>query len=217
MSGSGPRDSHMSDTVASCHELLLRLAGRMPDRQLWRFRDWLAAGALDALARTLPLTMLRDRLAITDQESVLVKTALLDAGADLGLLNALAWVDEIGDVGYTFTPESPEWMNMGDSVAVVLGAVLGGRPEVLDVRGSWRRPRSGQGPATRVVLVTATADHARLTGELQRVLRALGSYEPSVEVLPDGGELTPYHQAALAASEPLLPGLPTYRRQLTGR
>lgn len=207
----------MSDAVASCHELLLRLAGRLPDRQLWRFRDWLAAGALDALARTLPLTMLRDRLAITDQESVLVKTALLDAGADLGLLNALPWVDEIGDVGYTFTPESPEWMNMGDSIAVVLGAVLGGRSEVLDVRGTWRRHRSGPDPATRVVLVTATVDHARLTGELQRVLRALGSYEPSVEVLPDGGELTAYHRAALAASEPLLPGLPTYRRQLTGR
>ncbi|HET9143434.1 hypothetical protein [Actinophytocola sp.] len=207
----------MTDSAASCHELLLRLAGRLPDRQLWRFRDWLAAGALDALARTLPLTMLRDRLGITDQESVLLRAALLDAGADLGMLNSLPWVDEIADVGYTFTPESPEWANKGDSVAVVLGAVLGGRPEVLDVRESWRRHRSGQGPAIRVVLVTATADHARLTGELQRVLRALGSYEPCVEVLPDGGELTPYHEAALAASQPLLPGLPTYRRQLIGR
>ena len=33
-----------------------------------------------------------------------------------------------------------------------------------------------------MVLVTATSDWARLTGELQRVLRALGTYEPGVEV-----------------------------------
>ncbi|HEU5471937.1 MAG TPA: hypothetical protein VFV67_14895 [Actinophytocola sp.] len=207
----------MNDPVGSCHELLLRLAGRLPDRQLWRFRDWLAAGALDALARSLPLTLLRDRLAITAQESQLLNAALLTAGADLGLLNALPWVDEIGDVGYTFTPESPEWVSTGDSTAVVLGAVLSGRSEVLDVRGSWRRHRSGPGPVCRIVLVTAAAEHARLTGELQRVLRALGTYEPGVEVLPDGGELPAYHQAALAASEPLLPGLRGYRRQPTGR
>jgi hypothetical protein len=106
---------------------------------------------------------------------------------------------------------------MGDSAAVVLGAVLHGRPEVVDVRGSWRRHRSGSGTATRLVLVTATSDWARLTGELQRVLRALGTYEPGVEVMPEGIELPAYHEAALAASEPLLPGVIAYRRQLVHR
>jgi hypothetical protein len=207
----------MADATASCHELLLRLAGRLPDRQLWRFRDWLAAGALDALAGMLPLTLLRERVPITVPETYLLTQALLDAGADPGQLNAMHWVDELGDLDYTFTSESPEWMNTGDSVAVVLGAVLHGRPEVIDVRCSWRRHRSGMGSPSRVVLVTATAECARLTGELQRVLRALGNYEPVVEVLPDGLDLPPYHEAALAASEPMLPGVISYRRQLVAR
>ena len=42
----------MSDT---CHELLLRLAGRLPDDLLWRFRDWAATDAVVVLARVLPL------------------------------------------------------------------------------------------------------------------------------------------------------------------
>jgi hypothetical protein len=207
----------MDSTIEAGHELLLRLAGRLPDRQLWRFRDWLAAGAIEALAGALPLTLLRERVPITVTESVLLSRALLDAGADPGQLNALPWLDETSDLDYTFTPESPEWVSMGDSVAVVLGAVLHGRPEVVDVRGSWRRHRSGSGTATRLVLVTATSDWARLTGELQRVLRALGTYEPGVEVMPEGIELPQYHEAALAASEPLLPGVIAYRRQLVHR
>jgi hypothetical protein len=199
----------VNDAQNSCHELLLRFAGRLPDRQLWRFRDWLASGAVDALARTLPLSLLRERVAITPSEWRLLTGALVDAGGDPERLNAIPWVDEIGDLDYTFTADSPEWMSMGDSVAVVLGAVLHGRSEVIDVRGTWRRHRSGAGSAMRVVLVTVSTTSldgsARLTGELQRVLRALGTTEPGVEVMPDGFEPTPYHRAALASSEPLLP------------
>jgi hypothetical protein len=207
----------MTDATTSCHELLLRLAGRLPDRQLWRFRDWLAAGALDALAGTLPLTLMRERVPVTVAETHLLNLALLDAGADPGQLNAVPWVDELRELDFAFTPEPPEWASAGDTVAVVLGAVLHGRSEVIDVRGSWRRHRSGMGQANRVVLVTVTADGARLTGELQRVLRALGNYEPGVEVMPDGVDLPPYHEAAITASEPMLPGVISYRRQLVNR
>ncbi|GAA2988440.1 hypothetical protein [Actinokineospora diospyrosa] len=187
----------------SAHELLLRLAGRLNDRQLWRFRDWLAADAVDAVARALPLTLLRERVAITPEEYRIAVSALMGHGADAEKLNALAWVDEIGELDYTFSAESPEWVSMGDSVAVVLSAMLRGRPEVVEARSSWRRGRT-TGPVARVVLVTTTGDAPRLAGELQRVLRALGTYEPAVEVLPVGTELPRYHQAALAASEPLV-------------
>jgi hypothetical protein len=191
---------------SDCHELLLRLAGRLPDRQLWRFRDWLAAGAVTALARSLPLTLLRERVGLTAEESRLVTNALRPAGADPERLNALPWVDEIAEVDYTFTSESPEWVSMGDSTGVVLGAIVRDRTDIGEVRGSWRLPRTGGDPATRVVLVTATTQCARLTGELQRVLRALGTHEPSVEVIPRGILLPRYHQAALAASVPLAMG-----------
>lgn len=203
----------MTDASASCHELLLRLAGRLPDRQLWRFRDWLAAGALDALAGTLPLTLLRERVVVTAAETVLLGDALLGAGADPGHVNAVPWVEELGELDYTFSTEAPEWVNLGDSEAVVLGAVLHGRPEVVEVRCSWRRHRSGMDSPARVLLVTATANGPVLVGELQRVLRALGTYEPGVEVLPEGIEVPRYHEAALAASELLLSGVAAYRRQ----
>ncbi|WP_018683910.1 hypothetical protein [Actinokineospora enzanensis] len=189
----------------SAHELLIGLAGRLGDRQLWRFRDWLAGGAIDAVARSLPLTLLRERVAITPDEYKLAVNALMAHGADAERLNALPWVDEIGELDYTFSAESPEWVSMGDSVAVVLGAILRGRSDVLEARSTWRRPRLGTGPVSRVVLVTTVGEEPRLTGELQRVLRALGTYEPAVEVLPRSMEPPRYHRAAFAASEPLVP------------
>ncbi|RZS41301.1 hypothetical protein EV193_103623 [Herbihabitans rhizosphaerae] len=193
----------------AAHELLLRLAGRLSDRHLWRCRDWLAGGAIDVLARSLPLTLLRERVGITAQESLLVNAAFLQAGADAGRLSALPWVDEIADLDYTFTSESPDRVNLGDSVAVVLGATLRGRPEVKSARTSWRHGRYGDGRTepVRVVLVTATHGYRKLTGEMQRVLRALGQHEPSVEVLPEGMAPPPYQEAALAESTPLMPEL----------
>lgn len=202
--------SASDEAVAAAHELLLRFAGRLPDRQLWRFRDWLAAGTLDALASALPLTLLRERVAITVTESALLNRAFLDVGADPSRLSAVPWVDELPELDHSFTAEAPEWVRLGDSIAVVLGAVLEGRPEVLDVRGTWRRYRSAANSATRVLLVTASSGCVALTGELQRVLRALGTHEPMVEVLPHamvtGGQLPAYHRTALASSEPLLAG-----------
>ncbi|MGQ0841282.1 hypothetical protein [Actinokineospora sp.] len=191
-------------SIAHCHDLLLRFAGRLGGRELWRLRDWLSAGAIDAVARALPLTLLRERVGITPEESRLLTAALLPAGADPERLNAVSWLDEIPEVDYTFSAESPEWVSLGDSIGVVLGAMLRGRPEVVEARSSWRHHRSATGSATRVVLVTTTGDGARLTGELQRVLRALGTYEPAVEVLPQGFDLPKYHRAALTASEPLV-------------
>jgi hypothetical protein len=205
MSRSSWEDDVDSYAEADCHELLLRLAGRLPDRQLWRFRDWLASGAVTALARTLPLTLLRERVGLTAEESRLLTSALRPAGADPERLNALPWVDEMAEVDYTFTSESPEWVTMGDSTAVVIGAIVRDRTEIGEVRGTWRLPRTG-GDASRVILVTASTQCARLAGELQRVLRALGTHEPSVEVIPRGIMLPRYHQAALAASEPLAMG-----------
>ncbi|GLZ33005.1 hypothetical protein Lesp02_51930 [Lentzea sp. NBRC 105346] len=185
----------MSDT---CHELLLRLAGRLPDDLLWRYRDWAASDAYPVLARSLPRTLLHDRVALTDHELALLHDALVPYGADPGAISSVKGLDEVPPTDYTFTPESPDRVVMGDSATVVLGATLRGRHGVGEVRSCWR---VGQGPARRVILVAATTGHARLTGELQRVLRALGEHDPCVEVMSSGMDLPPYHRAALAASE----------------
>ncbi|MEO6090801.1 MAG: hypothetical protein ABIQ18_47630 [Umezawaea sp.] len=195
----------MSDTEWACHELLLRLAGRLPDDLLWRFRDWAATDAVVVLARALPRALLHDRIGLTDLEMNLLADAVLSNGADRAMLSSVEGVDELSESGYTFTAESPDRVSMGDSATAVLGATLRGRQGVGEVRTSWRQGGDDQ-VARRIVLIAATTGHARLTGEVQRVLRALGEHDPCVEVVPLGMELPPYHQAALAASEPICTG-----------
>jgi hypothetical protein len=198
---------------SACHELLLRLAGRLPDRQLWRFRDWLAAGALPELSHVLPLTLLRERIGLIDEEFRLVDTALREHGADIGMLSSIRELYELPEPEHTFAEHDPDAsgrLGLGDQLAVLLAALLRGRPAVGEVRATWRRSRQPSGPGgvevKRVLLITATANQAGLTGELQRVQRAVGEPDPCVEVLPAGFAPTPYHRAAFAASELLCMG-----------
>lgn len=185
------------ETDLLCHELLLRLAGRLPDRHLWRYRDWLAGGAAEVVARLLPGTLVRERIALDDDEHRLLADALLPLGADPAMVNAVlpAIVDTTPH--YSFTTELPA-ENVGDSAVLVLGATLRGRSGVREVRNTWRRRDSGA--AKLVVLVSASDDHVALTGEIQRVLRALGDSAPCVEVVPKDLEPTPYHRMAIEES-----------------
>lgn len=189
------------DIESSCHELLLRLAGRLPDRLLWRFRDWLGEGAMGTLARTLPKTLLKHRIDLDQSEYRLLVAGLIPHGADWHEVSSALGVDAPSENRYTFTTGAPDWVNTVDSVSVVIHATLRGRPDVGEVRESWRHDReSAEGEPKRILLVTAVSGLPRLTGELQRVLRVLGDEAPSVEVLPTKIELPAYHQAALANS-----------------
>jgi hypothetical protein len=190
------------DIEQATHELLLRLAGRIPDQLLWRFRDWLGEGAMETLARTLPRSLLKRSIDLDQSEYRLLVAGLIPHGADWHQVSSTLGVDDVIETRYTFTQEAPEWVNSVDSVSVLLHAALRGRPEVGEVRQSWRHGGvAGEGEARRVLVVTALSGLPRLTGELQRVLRVMGEEEPSVEVLPPRFELPDYHRAALASSE----------------
>jgi len=191
------------DIEAACHELLLRLAGRMPDQLLWRYRDWLGEGAMTTLARTLPRTLLKHNLDLDQPEYRLLVAGLVPHGADWHQVSSTLGVDEVTDNRYTFSGGAPDWVNSVDSVSALVHATLRGRPDVGEVRQSWRH---GDGSPKRVLLITATAGLPRLTGELQRVLRVLGDEEPSVEVMPARFDLPTYHRAALASSELICTG-----------
>lgn len=192
----------VGDTAGvACHELLLRLAGRLPDTTLWRYRDWLAVGALEVLAKTLPKSLLRHGIDLSQGDHALLVRALIPYGADSDQVSSALGVDDENQSRYTFTKSAPERLNTVDAVIAVIDAALRGRPGVGEVRESWRHEEAdGQRPAKRVLLVTAIAGWPRLTGELQRVLRVLGDELPSVEVLPPRFELGGYHRAALASS-----------------
>ncbi|MFE5565663.1 hypothetical protein ACFQ68_11790 [Amycolatopsis japonica] len=190
------------DIERSSHELLLRLAGRLPDQLLWRFRDWLGEGAMGTLARTLPRSLLKHRIDLDQTEYRLLVAGLIPHGADWHQVSSTLGVDDVTETRYTFTQSAPEGVNSVDSVSVLIHATLRGRPDVGEVRQSWRHLGVvGEGGAKRVLLVTATNGLPRLTGELQRVLRVLGDEEPGVEVLPPSIDLTGYHRTALTNSE----------------
>ena len=177
--------------AAACHELLVRLAGRLPDRLLWRLREWLAAGAHAAVAALLPRALLRNRVGLTDEERDLLEAAVAGR-APRKLLDAVLTVTVPDEPDVTFR-SGPE----PDVAALSLLAVARGVDGCLELRQTLR----GTGRhAQRVVLVRAEGPRPwALAGTLARLLRAHGDTAPCVEVLP-AGDPPAYHRAALAGS-----------------
>ena len=177
--------------AAACHELLVRLAGRLPDRLLWRLREWLAAGAHAAVAALLPRALLRNRVGLTDEERDLLEAAVAGR-APRKLLDAVLTVTVPDEPDVTFR-SGPE----PDVAALSLLAVARGVDGCVELRQTLR----GTGRhAQRVVLVRAEGPRPwALAGTLARLLRAHGDTAPCVEVLP-AGDPPAYHRAALAGS-----------------
>ncbi|OLT19939.1 hypothetical protein BJF78_10295 [Pseudonocardia sp. CNS-139] len=189
----------MTSPDAACHELLLRMAGRLPDELLWRMRDWLADGGRDALAATLPRELLRHRVGLTDHERDLLETAVVEWGAAHQLLDAVLPALDPDEVTVTFRAD-PGAADL-DTAALSVLAVVRGHPGCVELRQGSRR--SAGAPEQRVVLVLGAERPWALTGTLQRVLRAHGDRTPCVEVLPPHGEPPAYHRAAIIGSAPL--------------
>lgn len=172
----------------TCHELLVQLAGRLPDEMLWRLRDWLASGGHASVAAVLPRELLRHRVGLTDDERELLAASVGEWGASARLLDAVLPAGTPARPTATFLPD-PEV----DAAALSLMAVVRGAAGCVEIRQAWRE---GQ----RVVLVVGGDLPWLLAGTLQRILRAHGDRTPCVEVLPQGGETAPYHRAALTGS-----------------
>jgi hypothetical protein len=179
----------VSAAHAACHELLLRLAGRLPDELLWRMRDWLADDGQEVLGSTLPRELLRHRVGITDTERELLDTAV---GSAHPLLDAVLPAAEPPPTQATFEAGD----GAVDTPALAALAVVRGHPGCVELRQSWR-------DSQRIVLVLGAERPWELAGTLQRVMRAHGDRTPCVEVLPPHGERSSYHQAAIIGSRPL--------------
>lgn len=196
----------LAEQQRACHDLLVRLAGRLPDQLLWRLRDWLAAGAHTAVARTLPKSLLRHRVGITDSERLLLEASLACWGAAQRSLDTVLPIVEPAEPTVRFAAELdpaqactdlPATGRWRDSVELSLIAVVRGNPGARELRRSWRldtpRPQ-------RVMLAHVTADLVATTATLQRVLRAHGDLTPCVEVVSPPLTLGSYHRAALRDS-----------------
>jgi hypothetical protein len=180
----------------ACHDLLVRLAGRLPDELLWRLRDWLAAGGgRAAVGAVLPRELLRHRVALTDEERDLLVGSAGAWGASRRLLDAVLPLHAPDESFATFRA-APDV----DSAALSVLAVTRGHRGCVELRQAWR---AGARRDQRVVLVHGAERPWELTGTLQRVLRAHGDRTPCVEVLPPHKEPPAYHQAAIIGSAPL--------------
>ena len=190
----------------ACHDLLIRLAGRLPDRLLWRMRDWLSADGHLPLARSLPKALLRHRIGLSDSERELMEACLPEWGAAQRVLDAVLPSFDATEAAVTFRAELgpndpssdvPGCSGWRDGVDLMLSAVVKGHPGAKELRRSWRmdRPRP-----QRVVLAHVTEDLPALTGMLQRLLRAHGDLTPCVEVVSPPLALPAYHRTALRDS-----------------
>lgn len=188
-----------TDPERACHDVLLAMAGRLPDRLLWRLRDWLSCGAPIALRTALPRALLRHRVGVTEDERAALRAAVAAWGGSPRLVDAVLHVDAAPAPTARFLApaDGPGWDDT-DLVLRALAPLAGG---VDAVRRAWRVEPGGR--PVRVVLVEARGDLPVLTGALQRALRARGEADPRVEVLAPGTRGSAYHRDALAAAETL--------------
>lgn len=144
---------------AAAHELLVRLAGRLPDRLLWRLREWLATGAEAVVAATLPRALLRHRVGLTDAERDLLEIAVAGRGAPRRVLDAILTLTVADEPEPSFRA-APDL----DAAALSLLAVARGEHACAEVR---QASRSDGRRTRRVVLVRAA-----LAGSSQLWLRS---------------------------------------------
>lgn len=183
----------MTAAEQSGHELLVALAGRLPDDVLWRLRDWLAAGAHAPLGAVLARELLRQRIGLTDAERDLLVASAGAWGASRRLLEAVRPLDHAPGTDAAFHSGG----GLVDTAALSVLGVVRGHPGCVELRQSFRL---GPGAEQRVVVVHGGERPWTLTGTLQRVLRAHGDRTPCVEVLPAHGEPPAYHQAVIIGS-----------------
>lgn len=178
----------------ACHELLVELAGRLPDALLWRLRDWLAApSGTDTLGLLLPRELMRHHVGLTDHERDLLDEVAGGWGPARRLLDAVLPGTQPSRPPVAFTPEPAP----SDAALLAVVAVARAHPGCCGVSAVRRDGR-------RVLLVRGGERAWELTATLQRLLRAHGERTPCVEVLArDDAAGTPYHRSAAAAAVPL--------------
>ncbi|MBC3194686.1 hypothetical protein H7X46_26910 [Pseudonocardia sp. C8] len=166
------------------HELLLRLAGRVPDELLWRLRDWVAGGDRSAAGTVLPRTLLRHGIGLTDDERALLAELVEPGSPSRRLVDAV----QAGSVPAppTFGPVEPD-LAAWSAASVVQGEAR----ELL---------AAARDDGARVLLVRGADRPHLLTAALQRLLRVHGERVPRVEVWAGADAPTPYHEAACAAA-----------------
>lgn len=184
----------------SLHEMLLRLAGTVPDDLLADARTRLAAGAAADVARIVVFAGNRIMLPLTAEDLDLLAGVLRAAGEDPYVLDAVELIDPDVAPQWRFTATAPE--DGGDDDSGALVAALAEEPAARGLWRAWRSPvYDTPYPPPRPVYVVAAgadADLPALTALLQRRLVAAGDLSPQVEVTAIDDQPPPYQRIARA-------------------
>ena len=179
--------------------LLLRLAGRVPDEALAVMRTCVAEAEPETVVAMIADALRPGRLALTADEAAVAGAALRTHGGEARLADQAPRIVGLPPPLYQFaTPGGGDPIAAAADEAAVRAAGL----VAAGLVGLWRvRRSSGRATVTvRLAEVAPTAKAIEITAEMQQAIGAAGETSPCVEVFAEGADLTPYHEAALAAA-----------------
>jgi hypothetical protein len=199
------------------HDLLLGMAGRLPDALVSEARRLLADDRLTDVAQAVAFGALAGRVAVRPAEADLLRATLEEAGEDLDAIAALATTEaepapsfglapagpgDIDGVPYcvdlTVAYDGPGRLDAADEAA--RSAVAGSG--AIGVWRSWRYPAADTlgPPPRRVYLVQTDAEPWMAAAAVQSSLDAAGETHPQVEAFTDPGLLPVFQRTALSFS-----------------
>jgi hypothetical protein len=193
------------------HDMLLRVAGWVPDDMLSDARSRLALGDGTTVARTLVFAGTRSVLPLLDDDLDVLAEVLEAGGADPELVGAVYLVDESTVSTWRFTAHEPAADE--DRVGRELAVAVADEPGARALWRAVRMPSDGLPyPPPRSVYVVEVDEDAQdpdsgglaaLTGRLQWRLAELGERHPQVEVVGLRGIVPSYQRLAITGGAPL--------------
>ncbi|MCD5310310.1 hypothetical protein [Kineosporia babensis] len=207
------------------HQLLMRLAGLLPDDVIADARTWLAEGTIDEMAALLAFTALGTRTPVWELDALVILDELARAGHELEPLADLVVSEgaENDDGRWAFAPvrvadaeaaaAAPLVLNLGSSAEehedqLDQAAVrsISTEPDVIALLRAWRAPADARArldpdsaEPRRVYLVTVQAPGGgeyALAARIQDDLIDAGEESPQVEVWVEDSALPGYQNAA---------------------
>ncbi len=205
------------ERTSDCHEMLLRLAGRLPDDLMTRCREQLAQEAFEDMARAVVFCVLSQDLPLASYDVAVLTALLAETGGDVSALDDVE-IDDSDPVIWYFTDDPAgavdaeagqgEVQDASTTSGELEQAMAGGLADEPDAIGCWRAWRlpsddTPSAPAKPVftVEVSADADLPGITARAQLWLAAAGEPSPQVEVYPWDAELPVYQRLARGCGE----------------
>jgi hypothetical protein len=206
------QDDFRPDRATACHEMLLRLAGWVPDDLMTQSRDWLAHGELSAVAHSLASVIISQYVVLAEPDTALLSALLSEANIDPAGLAQLTLGDFDPFPCYAFAPEVPLELRPGaaaqapgaETVDQAAAEAVAAEPSARGVWRAWRFPSNGAPwpPPRRVFVVEVRAlDDLGVAVRIQERLAAAGEVDPQVEVYQSGHQIPAYQQFARSGGE----------------